>query len=74
MIYLIIKIFGVVVMTTGTHGTMEECVKSLDVLNLPLELSASAECSRVRQIKGVMTDKQVELLNKWVAEQRRNVT
>jgi len=68
---MIIKVFGVVIMAAGTPYTMDECVESLKVLELPTELGATAECTTTYMPQGRLSDKQLIALEAWTAEQER---
>lgn len=69
MIFMKIKMFGIIVMVAGTPYTMDECVASLKVLELPAVLEATAECTGDPRRNGELSQEQIKLINAWTAEQ-----
>lgn len=70
MIYMVIKMFGVIVMVAGPlPHTMDECIESLKVLKMPVEVPTEASCvsSISKPQIGSLTDEQ---LRQWGAARR----
>ena len=69
-VYMYIKMLGVVISITGTPYTMEECVKSLQVLKLPVELQVEAHCSYDTPQVYTPTPEQQKTIDDWTALNR----
>lgn len=66
-IFLVIKVFGVVVATASTPYTIDQCIESLEALSLPEELNATAECVEAATAPkiGTLTPEQQRLVDEW---------
>ena len=68
MIYLIVYFFGVISAVSGPLPyTMQQCIESLEVLELPVELQATATCfqSDIKPELGVLTEEQQQIIIEW---------
>lgn len=68
MIFMIVKMFGVVVAVSGTPYTMEQCSDSLRVLKNVPELQTEFYCTCERPELGQLTPEQVEQVNQYMSE------
>lgn len=70
IVYLVIKLFGVIAVVASTPYNLAECRDSLALLNLPADLEATAECveSAARPEVGELTREQQEQVDHWIAQ------
>lgn len=74
MIYMLIHFFGVlVVVSEPLPYTLEECLRSISVIDLPAELNATATCVEVdlKPQLGALTHEQQQAVDAWVAAKEK---
>ena len=69
-IWMVYKLFGVILASYPTPYTMQECLDSLYVVRHPIELQAESTCivSATRPIEGTLTEDQQWEVDKYYLE------